>query len=73
MIQIIGDTSDELSFLQKIIESGILNSTVSGTIDVTYKLSSGGALLADQYNHIIGKKELYSSGLDADDFKKYQE
>ena len=42
---------------KKIVETGILNGNEGGTIDITYKLSSGGILLVDQYNHIVGEKE----------------
>lgn len=66
MIQIIGDTVDELADIQKLLEIGTLNSNEAGTIDVTYKLSFGGIILVDRYNHIVGKKELQASGLDVD-------
>lgn len=56
MIQIIGDTVDELADIQKLLETGMLNSNETGAIDVTYKLSSGNVILADQYNHIVGEK-----------------
>ena len=58
MIQIIGDTADELSDLQTLIETGMLNyheKKIKG--DVIFKLSSGNTLLVDQYKHIIGEKE----------------
>ena len=53
MIRIIGDTVDELADLQILLETGMLNSNKHTTIDITYKLSSGGILLVDQYNHIV--------------------
>ena len=56
MITIIGDTSNELSNLQNIIETGILNSNEKLIADVTYKLSTGDVLLVDKYNHIVGSK-----------------
>ena len=56
MIQIIGDTVDELADIQKLLETGMLNSNEAGAIDVTYKLSSGNVILVDQYNHIVGEK-----------------
>ncbi len=57
MIQIIGETADELAKIQMVLEAGALNSNEDGTIDVKYKLSSGNILLVDQYNHIVGEKE----------------
>ena len=60
MIQIIGDSSDELAKLQRIIDSGILNSNIPSDeiykLDIIYKLSSGNALLVNQYDHIVGEK-----------------
>lgn len=66
MIQIIGDTVDELADIQKLLEIGTLNSDGAGTIDVTYKLSYGGIILVVRHDHIVGKKELLASGLDVD-------
>lgn len=58
MIQIIGDTADELSDLQTLIETGKLNYHEKKIkVNVTFKLSSGNILLANQYNHIVGEKE----------------
>lgn len=61
MITIIGDSSDELTKLQHIIDSGIFNLKIpSGeeyTLDITYKLSSGNILLINQYDHIVGEKQ----------------
>lgn len=56
MIRIIGDTADELADLQLLLEIGTLNSDEDTTLDITYKLSSGGSLLVDQYNHIVGER-----------------
>lgn len=56
MINIIGDTVYELILLQKLLETGMLNSSEDITLDTTYKLSSGDTLLVDQYNHIVGRK-----------------
>lgn len=56
MISIIGDTSDELAALQSIIDTGVINSNETSTVNITYKLSSGDILLVNQYNHIIGSK-----------------
>lgn len=58
MIQIIGDTADELTNLQILLETGILNSGKDITLDTNYKLSSGNILLVDRYNHIVGEKEI---------------
>lgn len=57
MIRIIGDTFEELADLQTLLETGQLNFRKDITVDVTYELSSGGTLLVDKYNHIIGSKE----------------
>lgn len=57
MIHIIGDTFEELADLQTLLESGQLNFRKGITVDVAFELSSGGTLLVDQYNHIIGSKE----------------
>ena len=57
MIHIIGDTADELADLQIILETGMLNSNEETTFDITYKLSSGGNLLVNQYNHIVVRSE----------------
>ena len=57
MIYIIGDTSDELADLQTLLETGMVNGNKDTTLNITYKLSSGGILLVDQYNHIVGEKE----------------
>ena len=59
MIQIIGDTADELSDLQTLIETGRLNLRNGIMVDVTYELSSRGTLYVDQYGHIIGSNEPY--------------
>ena len=56
MINIIGDTYQELADLQTIIESGIINTKERLSVDATYKLRSGDNLLIDQYDHIIGSK-----------------
>jgi len=56
-IYIIGDTSDELADLQTLLETGMVNGNKDTTLNITYKLSSGGILLVDQYNHIVGEKE----------------
>ena len=60
MINIIGDTYQELADLQIIIETGILNTNEKlSSVNATYQLRSGDDLLVNQYNHIIGsKKEL---------------
>lgn len=58
MIQIIGDTADELSDLQTLIETGKLNYHEEKIkVSATFRLSSGNTLLVDQYNHIIGEKK----------------
>lgn len=58
MIQIIGDTFEELADLQTLIEAGKLNYHEKKIkVYATFKLSSGGTLLVDQYNHIIGSSE----------------
>ena len=58
MIQIIGDTADELSDLQTLIETGKLNYHEKKIkVDAMFKLSSGNNLLVNQYNHIVGEKE----------------
>lgn len=59
MIQIIGDTFEELADLQTLLETGQLNFRKDIKVDVTYELSSGGTLLVDQYNHIVGSNEPY--------------
>ena len=56
MIVIIGDTADELADLQLLLETGMLNTNEDTTLTITYKLSSGGTLLVDQYDHIVGVK-----------------
>ena len=57
MIHIIGDTFEELADLQTLLETGQLNFRKDITVNVMYELSSGGTLLVDQHNHIIGSKE----------------
>ena len=59
MITIIGDTAEELSQLQDIIETGILNirSVEMDSLECTFELSSGDLLLYDQYKRIIGSKK----------------
>lgn len=59
MIQIIGDTFEELADLQTILENGAINSSKEISIDGTFKLSSGGTLIYDQYGHIVGSNEPY--------------
>ena len=59
MIQIIGDTFEELADLQTVLENGAGNSSKEISIDCAFKLSSGGNLLYDQYGHIIGSSEPY--------------
>ena len=56
MISIIGDSADELAKLQLLLDAGALNSDENVALDVTYKLSSGGVLLVDEYNHIVGSE-----------------
>jgi len=53
MIYAVGDTADELNILQKILEAGVLNSNEDCTLEITYKLSSGGILSVDSYNNIV--------------------
>lgn len=58
MIHIIGDTFEELADLQTLIEAGKLNYHEKKIkVYTTFKLSSGGTLLVDQYNHIVGSNE----------------
>ena len=60
MIQIIGDTFEELADLQTLIETGQLNYHEKKIkIYTTFKLSSGGTLFTDQYGHIVGSGEPY--------------
>ena len=59
MIQIIGDTFEELADLQTVLENGAINSSREISIDCAFKLSSGGNLLYDQYGHIVGSNEPY--------------
>ena len=56
MIVITADTVYELAYLQKLIETGVLNSDKKATINVTYRLSSDDILLIDKYNSIVGSK-----------------
>lgn len=58
MIHIVGDAADELASLQILLETGMLNSNKDITLDINYKLSSGNILLVDQYNRIVGEKEI---------------
>ena len=48
MIQIIGDTFEELADLQTVLKNGALNSSKEISIVGTFKLSSGGTLIYDQ-------------------------
>lgn len=57
MINIVGNTWEELANLQTIIDTGILNCDEMFNIDVNYKLLSGGSLLINKYNHIVGAKK----------------
>lgn len=60
MIQIIGDTFEELADLQTLIETGKLNYHEKKIkVYAMFKLSSGGTLYVDQYNHIVGCNEPY--------------
>lgn len=60
MIQIIGDTFEELADLQTLLEAGKLNYHEKKIkVYATFKLSSGGTLYVDQYNHIVGSNEPY--------------
>ena len=59
MIQIIGDTFEELADLQTVLKNGALNSSKEISIVGTFKLSSGGTLIYDQYGHIVGSSEPY--------------
>lgn len=59
MIQIIGDTFEELAALQTVLKNGALNSSKEISIVGTFKLSSGGTLIYDQYGHIVGSSEPY--------------
>lgn len=56
MINIIGDTYQELADLQTIIESGINNTEEKLSVTTRFELRSGDILLANQYNHIVGSK-----------------
>lgn len=57
MINIVGDTWEELANLQTIIDTGILNYDEMFNVDVNYKLLSGDSLLINKYNHIVGAKK----------------
>lgn len=57
MINIVGDTWEELANLQIIIDTGILNYDEMFNFDVNYKLLSGDSLLINKYNHIVGVKK----------------
>lgn len=57
MIHIIGDTFKELADLQTVLKNGELNSSKEISIVGTFKLSSGGTLIYDQYGHIVGSSE----------------
>lgn len=57
MINIVGDTWEELANLQTIIDTGILNYDEIFNVDVNYKLLSGDSLLINKYNHIVGAKK----------------
>jgi hypothetical protein len=58
MIQIIGDTFEELADLQTLLEAGKLNYHEKKIkVYATFKLSSGGTLIYDQYGHIVGSNE----------------
>ena len=57
MINIVGNTWEELANLQTIIDTGFLNCDEMFNIDVNYKLLSGGSLLINKYNHIVGAKK----------------
>ena len=60
MIQIIGDTFEELADLQTLIDAGKLNYHEKKIkVYATFKLSSGGTLYVDQYDHIVGSNEPY--------------
>ena len=58
MINIVGDTWEELANLQTIIDTGILNYDEMFNVDVNYKLLSGDSLLINKYNHIVGVKKV---------------
>lgn len=58
MINIVGDTWEELANLQTIIDTGILNCNKMFNIDVNYKLLSGDSLLVNKYKHIVGEKKV---------------
>lgn len=52
MIQIIGDTTDELADVQALLEVGKLNCNKDIKVNAAFKLSSGGCtLLIAQYSH----------------------
>lgn len=60
MIQIIGDTFEELADLQTLLETGKLNYHEEKIkVKATFKLSSGGTLFFDKYGHIVGSSEPY--------------
>ena len=58
MINIVGDTWEELANLQTIIDTGILNCDEMLNVNVNYKLLSGDSLLINKYNHIVGVKKV---------------
>ncbi len=65
MIKIVADTIDELTTINNVVISGVLNISCAyskknpppvSNIEVEYSLSSGDTLLYNEYNRIVGVK-----------------